>query len=73
MNLTKYTLHENATILEALKQIELNKKGFVILINTNEVVKGTLTDGDIRRSLLKGKDSLLLLVKLYLVSFHLLM
>ncbi|MEK5071462.1 cupin domain-containing protein [Sporosarcina sp. FSL K6-1508] len=55
MNLTKYTLHENATILEALKQIELNKKGFVILINTNEVVKGTLTDGDIRRSLLKGK------------------
>ncbi|WP_338655527.1 CBS domain-containing protein [Sporosarcina psychrophila] len=55
MNLTNYTLHENATILEVLKQIELNKKGFVILIDTNKVVRGTLTDGDIRRSLLKGK------------------
>lgn len=56
MNLTKYTLLENATVLEALQQIELNKKGFVIVIDTNYIVKGTMTDGDIRRSLLKGKD-----------------
>ncbi|MDN4606800.1 cupin domain-containing protein [Sporosarcina highlanderae] len=56
MNLTKYTLFENATILEALQQIELNKKGFVIVVDSDFIVKGTMTDGDIRRSLLKGEN-----------------
>lgn len=56
MELSLYTLHQNATILEALAQIEQNKKGFLIIIDDNKIVKGTLTDGDIRRSLLAGNS-----------------
>lgn len=56
MDLNLYTLDIDATIFKALEQIERNKKGFVIIIDKNNAVQGTLTDGDIRRSILKGKD-----------------
>ena len=54
MNVMKYTLNEHMTILEALAQIERNKKGFVIVVDENSIVKGTITDGDIRRFILNG-------------------
>lgn len=56
MGLKLYTLNIDATIYNALEQIERNKKGFVIITDKNDIVQGTLTDGDIRRSILKGKD-----------------
>ncbi|MBY0123458.1 cupin domain-containing protein [Bacillus sp. S/N-304-OC-R1] len=55
MTLKKYSIQNNATILEVLGQIEENKKGFVIIVNEKNVVKGTMTDGDVRRSILSGK------------------
>lgn len=46
----------DSSILKALEKIEGNNKGFVIVVDNQNVVKGTLTDGDIRRSLLNGKN-----------------
>lgn len=56
MDLSIYTARETATIIEVMGQIEKNKKGFAIILDEQNVVKGTITDGDIRRSLLKGKQ-----------------
>ncbi|MGM7634561.1 cupin domain-containing protein [Bacillus sp. Hm123] len=55
MNLNSYLLNCSKTIYDALAQIEKNKKGFVIVVDDLQIVKGTITDGDIRRLLLKGE------------------
>ena len=52
-NLRMYIILENATIREALIRIDENKKGFLIVVNNDAEVQGTLTDGDIRRAFLK--------------------
>lgn len=54
--LNKYIIFENSSILDALKKIDSNKKGFLIVINSDGTVVGTLTDGDIRRSFIKGSS-----------------
>lgn len=54
MNFYAYIINENDIILSALKKIDNNNKGFLIVIDDSEVVKGTLTDGDIRRAFIKG-------------------
>lgn len=53
MNVTEYSIGSCATILEAIKKIEKNKRRFVIVLHENKLV-GTLTDGDIRRALIQG-------------------
>lgn len=53
MNLKDFSLEYNSKILDALTKIDSNKKGFVILTNSNKVC-GVLTDGDIRRGLIQG-------------------
>lgn len=55
MNLDKYTITVDASIMESLKRIDANKKGFVIVIENEYKAIGTLTDGDIRRAFIKGK------------------
>lgn len=52
----KYSLYSNETLMDALHKIEGNKKGFLIIIDEQGCVVGTLTDGDARRALLLGKD-----------------
>ena len=54
--LEKYTVSDRATILEALKKIDANRLGFVIVVDAEERVMGVLTDGDIRRAFIKGLD-----------------
>lgn len=49
-----FIINEHSSIIEALKQIEENNKGFLIVVDENEVVKGTITDGDFRRSFISG-------------------
>ncbi|MFJ7649031.1 CBS domain-containing protein [Lysinibacillus sp. NPDC097279] len=51
MNLKKYTMPFNGTIFHAMEKIEHNKEGFVLIVKENLLI-GTLTDGDIRRALL---------------------
>lgn len=50
-----YTVQKGITILEALKSIDKNKDGFVIVIDETDAALGVMTDGDIRRAFLNGK------------------
>ena len=52
----KYIIHQNSTILDALKQINALWTGPLVLfvIDDKERLVGTATDGDIRRGLING-------------------
>ncbi len=52
MNLEKYLISENATILEAIDKINKNGDRFILIINNKSQVVGLATDGDIRRTIL---------------------
>ena len=52
--LTDYLVEPTDTLLEALQRIDHNTKGFLIVTDYHLRVLGTLTDGDIRRALIKG-------------------
>lgn len=47
-------LQNETSLRECMAQIDKNAHGFVILIDRNQKALGTLTDGDIRRALLRG-------------------
>lgn len=49
-----YVIQEGASILSALKSINENTKGFLIVNNEANKVAGVLTDGDIRRAFIAG-------------------
>lgn len=51
---TDYTVYETDTVIDALIKIDLNKDGFVIVLDTSDVVSGVITDGDIRRAIIRG-------------------
>ena len=61
INLKKYIIGDNATILDALEAIDTNTKGFLVVIDAEDKVVGVITDGDIRRALIKGatKDTII--------------
>lgn len=48
-----YTIESTSSIINALKKIDDNKKGFLVVLTSGRVV-GTLTDGDIRRAFIAG-------------------
>lgn len=52
--LEPFTVYVAATILDALKRIDNNKKGFLIVLDASRRVYGTLTDGDVRRAFIHG-------------------
>lgn len=54
-NLDAFLIDCNDLLLNALKKINANKKGFLVVLK-NGKFEGTLTDGDIRRSLISGKQ-----------------
>lgn len=56
---SKYIITENATIIDALKMINMmgsNDALTLFVADKNNHILGTLTDGDIRRSLIAGKE-----------------
>ena len=55
-DLEKYTTLAAATVREALKKIDQNQKGFLVVVNHEGAAVGTLTDGDIRRAFIVGKS-----------------
>jgi D-glycero-alpha-D-manno-heptose-7-phosphate kinase len=58
MNYTKHLINHSCNLKEALKKIDKNKQGFIIITSDLEEVIGILTDGDIRRHLInKGNIS----------------
>ena len=56
-SLLAFVTHEDEAVIDALKRIDANKQGFVIVIDDSEHVLGVLTDGDIRRGLIRGKSA----------------
>lgn len=55
MNLELFQININNSIRAALKQIEDNHHGIILIVDENDAVVGLATDGDIRRALLEGK------------------
>lgn len=52
----KFTILVNMSIRDALKEMDLNNLGFLIVINNKKKVKGIFTMGDFRRSVFFGID-----------------
>ena len=52
--LGKFLVKEESSIEDAIKVIDLNGKGITLVMRKNKQLLGLLTDGDIRRALLKG-------------------
>ena len=55
-NLKKYLINENSKLIEAVNSLEKVLNKCLIVINIKNQLKGTITDGDIRRAVLKGID-----------------
>ncbi len=55
-NIENIKLTSNATIKEALEIIDNGAMQIALVVDENDTLLGTLTDGDIRRGLLKGLD-----------------
>jgi len=52
----KYTVFSDTSIFEALKKINLNKKGIIFAVSSTGILEGVLTDGDFRRWIVSGKN-----------------
>ena len=56
MDWRKALLPENSTIQDAIGNLEASSMQIVLVINPEGVFQGSITDGDIRRGLLRGLD-----------------
>ncbi len=54
MQFELFTIDQSSKILDALRLIDKNQSGFILVCNKEKKLLGTLTDGDIRRALIKG-------------------
>lgn len=50
----KFLLGKDATLADALAAITDNKKGAVLIVDRDKTLVGVVSDGDIRRALVKG-------------------
>ena len=55
-NLNQYTINYQCSIKSTMEKIDKGGKGFIVCQDQNNNVVGILTDGDIRRAILKGTD-----------------
>ena len=55
-----YIIYKERTIKEALDKIDLNKLGFLIVVNKQLKVQGLVTDGDFRRWLINSNNKSLI-------------
>jgi dTDP-glucose pyrophosphorylase/CBS domain-containing protein len=53
-NIESYLVKVQTTILEAIACIDRNAKGIVLVVDEERRLLGTVSDGDIRRAILKG-------------------
>ena len=54
--LKQFICSEMAPLVEVMKKIDLNSKGIVFIVNRNRELIGSISDGDIRRHILKSGD-----------------
>jgi len=50
------TIHPQATIREAMEALDKTAEKVLLVVDENQALIGALTDGDIRRYILKGRD-----------------
>ena len=50
------TIHPKATIKEAMEALDKTAEKVLLVVDENQALIGALTDGDIRRYILKGRD-----------------
>lgn len=50
---SNYVIEEEATLEQAMVAITLNQRGAVVVVDVNGVLLGIVSDGDIRRTLLR--------------------
>jgi len=50
------TIHPHATIKEAMEALDKTAEKVLLVVDENQTLIGALTDGDIRRYILKGRD-----------------
>ena len=50
-------LQESSTLRQVMERLNAGILGIVFLVDVNQVVKGVLTDGDVRRAILKGAST----------------
>ena len=55
-NTKKYLLEHDNSLIDAIKKLNTNKYKTILVVNKFNKLIGTITDGDIRRALLKGHD-----------------
>ena len=58
MSLNKYVIDRNNSIQDALGLIDANHLGFLLIKDEFDKIIGIVTDGDIRRSMIKGASLL---------------
>jgi len=51
-----FLIDSKADILTAMKKIDANKESFLLCVDADGILRGTLTDGDIRRYILNSKS-----------------
>ena len=56
MQFELFSIDQSSMILDALRLIDKNQSGFVLVCNKERKLLGTLTDGDIRRALINGSS-----------------
>ena len=56
INFKDYVINHDATLLQVLDMINSNKAKIALIVQDNGKLLGTITDGDIRRAILKRKD-----------------
>jgi mannose-1-phosphate guanylyltransferase/mannose-6-phosphate isomerase len=71
--LVSFVALETFTVIDALRKIDNNKKGFLIVVNGDATVLGTLTDGDIRRAFINGTSMEDEILKIHKKEFKYLM
>ena len=52
----KHVIENNVSLRDALQQMNDRKVKFLVVTDSENRVVGTLTDGDVRRSILRGSD-----------------
>jgi len=55
-NIVSYLVSDNASLYDALRKIDRNKHRIVYLVDENNYLLGSLSDGDIRRWILANKN-----------------
>ena len=51
-----YLIELNNNIRDSLLQLEKNTEKCLVVVDSDNILKGTLTDGDIRRAMLRVSD-----------------